>query len=217
MPQSLSPIAICNLSLSWLGANLITSFEDDTTESKLCLANYEPMRDSVEETYQWSFCTRRTYYGAAADPLPDSDDPLNVYNEFRFKILPDVLRVLLVHPDRDFKTTSRLHWQIEAGHIVVDQNPVYAQEMFRVAETAQFTPGFAQALAARIASELALPITESGKKQELMYSLYLTKLDEAKTLDSMQGSSMKIQSTWMKNSRQRTSNSSGVVGSLSGR
>lgn len=208
MPSALSPTSICNLALGWLGANLITAFDDDSTESKLCLANYDPLLDAVLETYQWSFATRRRRYGASSEPGEDEED---AYDKFRFKVRPDTLRVLKVQPDKNFDRPSALEWQIEEGHILAPQTPVFVQEIFRVTETAQFSTSFVQAFAARIAADLALPITESGKKQELMYSLYLTKLDEAKTLDSMQGKSTRIRSSWMKNSRQRTSSSSGTV------
>ena len=210
MPSALSPVSICNLSLGWLGANLITSFDDNTTESKLCKANYEPLRDAVLETYQWSFATRRRRMGAVAEPAGE-DEPNDAYNFFRFKIASDSLRILKVQPDKDFDRPTGLEWQVEEGHIIAAQTPIFVQELFRVTETTAYTVAFTQALAARIAAELAAPITESGRKQELMFSMYLTKLDEAKTLDSMQGKSTRIRSSWMKNSRQRTSSSSGTV------
>ena len=214
MASALSEVAICNLALSWLGANLITSFDDDSTESKLCGANYEPLRDAVLEAYQWSFATRRVRYGAAVeDPSEQEDDP---YRMFRFKIPPDVLRILKVRQDNDFRNPTHMEWQVELGHILAEQTPVFAEELVRVSETTQFSVSFTQALAARIAADLAAPITESVSKQETMYALYLTKLGDAKTLDSMQGKSTRIRSSWMKNSRQRTSSSGGLPGSLAG-
>ncbi len=208
MASALSEVAICNLALSWLGANLITSFDDSSTESKLCSANYAPLRDAVLEAYQWSFATQRTRYGAV---VPEDDD--DAYELLRFQIAPDVLRILRVSSDTDFTEVGRIEWQVELGHILAVETPIFVMELVRVEETTQFSPMFTQALAARLAADLAAPITESVKKQEVMYALYLTKLDEAKTLDSMQGKSTRIRSSWMKNSRQRTSSSSGFVGS----
>ena len=210
MASALSEVAICNLALSWLGANLITSFDDNSTESKLCDANYEPLRDAVLEAYQWSFATRRARYGAI---VPEEDD--DGYELLRFAIPPDVLRILKVSQDEDFVEPTSMEWQVELGHILASENPIFSMELIRVTETTQFSPAFTQALAARIASDLAAPITESVKKQETMYALYLTKLEEAKTLDSMQGKSTRIRSDWMRRSRQRTSNSSGFVGRFS--
>ena len=54
-----SEIQICNLAISWLGGQRITSFGDETAEAILCYANYELARDAVLERIEWSFAIKR--------------------------------------------------------------------------------------------------------------------------------------------------------------
>ena len=205
MPSAQSPISISNIALSQLGANLITSFEDDTTESKLCKANYEPLRNAELETYEWSFATRRRQYGITV-PAIGAGTAIDAYPGIRIKIQSDTIRILQVASDRDFRDTDPIQWSVEESHIIVDRRPIFVRELFRLKETADFSEAFAQALAARMAYELCLPITESLRKFESLFTIYTQKLNDAKTLDSMQGRSKRIRSNWMRSSRSRTSN-----------
>ena len=49
----MNPIQICNLALSWLGANRILSFDENSNESRLCSDVYEPLRQAVLEERAW--------------------------------------------------------------------------------------------------------------------------------------------------------------------
>jgi hypothetical protein len=200
MPSSQSSLDICNVALSWLAANRITSFNDDSIEAQLCLANYAPLRDAVLEEHEWSFAIRRRKYGAVA--LSEGTPEENAYEGYRTKVRPDTIRVLEVRSDINFRTTDVLQWQLEEGYIISSQTPLYVRELYRNEDTISFSPAFNQALAARLASELCLPITESTRKQTVMYQLYITKLAEAKSMDGMQGRSKRIRSSWMGRSRQ---------------
>lgn len=202
MPSGQNPISISNLALSWLGANLITSFEDNTPESKFCKANYEPLRDAVLETYEWSFAMNRKRYGAITTPVEDLSED-DAYDGYRFKLTPETLRVVQVSRDIRFAPTDNLDWYLEARHVVANQTPIFVRSIQRIEQVADFSEGFVQTLAARLAYELALPLTESNRKQQQMFAVYASKLDESKTLDGMQGKTQRLRSTWMRRARQR--------------
>lgn len=206
MPSSATPLSIANQALSWLGANLITSFDDGTNEANLVKANYDQLRDTVLELYWWSFATVRVKL-SATEPV---DDPANqTFKGHKYTVPRDSIRVWKVSNDADFRTGNTGAWSLEGGSIVTVFAPAFVKYTYREEDTAQMSPGFTQALAGRIAVDLALPITESNNKLQAMQALYSLKLDEAKTLDGMQGTNERIRSTWMRNSRARTSHSTG--------
>jgi hypothetical protein len=95
----------------------------------------------------------------------------NAYEGYRTKVRPDTIRVLEVRSDINFRTTDVLQWQLEEGYIISSQTPLYVRELYRNEDTISFSPAFNQALAARLASELCLPITESTRKQTVYFGL----------------------------------------------
>lgn len=201
MSSTLNPIAICNQALSWLGANQITAFDEDSPEAKYCTANYEPLRDAVLEDHPWSFALRRRRIGASvADPngdyLPNK--------AFRIPDQDGVLRVLQAVTDPEFKDTDNLYWEYEGGLILCKADTIWARYIYRVVDPALFSPNFANTFAARIAAELALPITESGTKANVLMQQYQIKLANALNTDSLQGRNPRLRSTWMQRSRAGT-------------
>ena len=61
-------VDIANLSLTWMGANLITSLEDEAPEAQILKANYDLARDATLEAHEWSFAIKR--FIPAKDPIP---------------------------------------------------------------------------------------------------------------------------------------------------
>ena len=197
-----SVVQICNLALSWLGGDLIISLDDPTVEAKLCKANYEPLRDAVLEEREWTFAVIRTELAALQSvPLYGFDKA--------FQIPPNTLRVLQIsrggsevesggensRHDTGQGRESRIEW-LREGETVVANNAerIYARLLTRVIDTTKFSPAFDQALAARIAMDIALPLTNSDKMQQSMAAMYGQKLRIAAGTDGMQGRSYKTRS-----------------------
>lgn len=184
-----SVVDICNLALSWLGANLITSLEDETTEASLCDANYDLMRDAVLEAADWTFAIKR----ARLVPLVE----VPVFGQFNMFAVPsDSLRVLTVSEDEDDR--RRVEWQIESGNILAHRPNAYARYIERVEDPLRYSPLFIHALAARIACDLAIPIVESRTLRNENWDLYQRKLGEAVANDGIQGKHPVIRSDTLK-------------------
>jgi len=181
-----SEVDICNLALSWLGGSLITSLDDNSTEAKLCKANYAIVRDAVVESRDWTFAVQR--YDLAKNATP----PVNGYAN-GFQIPSTVLRVVEVNCGEDYR--------VEGNDIVTDENSVKIRAIGQVTDTSFFSPLFVQALAQRLAADIAIGLTQSRELQQQHWQLYLAKLDEAAANDGMQGKSRKITSNWLQQSR----------------
>jgi len=204
-----SEVEICNLALGWLGGDLIISLDDPSVEAKLCKANYAPLRDAVQEEREWTFCMKRI------EPSSLQEDPLYGFDK-AFQIPPDVLRVVQVSRLDDSVTEgsvsnqgirssarggtgigreSRIEWLVEGERIVAnDATRIVCRVLVRITDTTKFSAAFDQALAARLAMDIAIPLTNSEKMQKSMAGMYGDKIALAAATDGMQGRSYNIRS-----------------------
>jgi len=183
-------VSICNLALSWLAGNLIISLDDEIIEAQLCKANYDSSRDAVLEDRAWTFATKRYRW------TPLSTAPVYGYG-YAFMIDPEVVRILEVRDsDGTYNANGAndLDWRREGNTIVANASVIYVKALRRVADTSKYPPSFVMALAARLAADICIPLTESRQMQQDMWTLYSKKLDDAMATDGMQGSSDIIQS-----------------------
>lgn len=203
-----SPVEICNLALGWLGGALIISLDDASTEAKLSKANYTLLRDAVLEERAWTFAVKRM------EPAGLIELPVYGYDK-AFQIPPEVIRILQVARAGEvengtvvggsFKSAtrggtgqgreSRIEWARE-GDLILANNAerIYIRALVRIDDTTKFSPAFDQALAARLAMELAIPIANSRTLQKDMTALYGEKIRLAAASDGMQGRSERIRS-----------------------
>jgi len=203
-----SPVAICNIALGWLGGDLIISLDDQTVEAKLCKANYEPLRDAVLEEREWTFAVKRL------EPVETTGLPLYGYDK-TFQIPPEVIRVLQVSRagevdsgilvEGSFKSATRggtgtgretrIEWAREGDLIFANNSArIFMRALVRIDDTTKFSPAFDQVLAARLAMDLALPLTNSSKYQQEAARMYGEKMALAAASDGMQGRSQNVRS-----------------------
>jgi len=175
-------VGICNLALGWLGAQKITSIGDASVNAELCAANWDATRDAVLEARAWTFAVKRVQVAADATP------PAYGWGA-RFLLPTDCIRVLEAG---DGTTASDIEWQREEGYLVTDQaSTLYVKYLARIEDTVQWTAGFVQAMAYRLAFALAMPITENAGLQSALWALYAKVLQDAGARDGMQGRSEK--------------------------
>lgn len=197
-----SKIAICNQALGWLGGTLITSFADDSPEAKLCNANYDALRDAVLEEREWTFAVARI------EPSRLVAVPKFGFS-YQFQIPATVIRVLQVsNKSADYSVVGvgaersgtglgrymEIEWLREGQTILCDSEAIYARVIQQIVDTTKHTPAFDQALAARIAMDLAIPLTNSRALQQDMAAMYGEKIALAASSDGLQGRSTKIRS-----------------------
>lgn len=181
-----SEVSICNQAISWLGGNLIINLDDDTTEAILCNANYDLLRDAVLEEGKWTFATRRMELVLSGSPPPSG-------YEQAFTIPPEVLTVIMATPFQNNKNiTEDFDWRREEEFVVCDVERVWIKAIVRIVDVSKFSPMFNQALASRIAADIAVPLTESTKKEANMWAKYNDAIAGALAVDGMQGKSDRI-------------------------
>lgn len=188
-----SEVSICNQALGFLGEGLITSFSDGTKGANLCQANYQYLRDAVLEDTEWSFAMKR-------DKLPAlSTTPVSY--AYAHQLPTDCLRVCQVSWDNQFIQTDTLKWELEDRKVLCDLETVYVRYVSRVTDPSKFSPGFTQALVYRIASELAIPLTNSRSLMESMQTMYEARLRVGVALDGTQGRTRRVSASWINRAR----------------
>ena len=181
----LSEVAICNLALGWVGGNQILSLNDPLTEAVICKANYDPARRALLETVAWTWAQSRE------DASPVITPPAYVTNlEWNAFLRPaNSLRIIKV---TDVDEAYRLDWLREGDYILAPGERIRMHFTLDITDTSKFPPLFDQALAARIAAEIAIPVSQSRSLQQDMWGLASKKMSEAVSADQRQGSRQKL-------------------------
>lgn len=187
-----SAVEISNLAIGWLGGTPIISFDDESTEAKLAKLNYPLVRDAVLEDHFWSFATQRIVLTPTVESPAFGEDN-------QFLIPPDTIKLQRV--DRTVNGDDNLDWVREGKFIIANVERCYVWYTRRVEDPTEFTSNFTQALAQRLAADIAIPLTESRSLQEQHFLLYQEKLNDAAATDGMQGRSPRTQSTRLLGSR----------------
>ena len=189
-----SEVSICNQALGWLGADLITSLSDNSTTAELCKNNYPELRDAVMSEAAWTFATAR-YKSVTAD--------LDAWGvKYRHPVPANWLQVLRVY--RTVTNNNKIEsvgWVREGNFILTNEDTVYLWGIDQVTSTSLFSPAFGQCLAARIAADLCVPLTQNVNQQGALWQLYGAKLDKAMMADGLQGSNETIKSGELINAR----------------
>lgn len=167
-----SAVTICNLALNHLGQPPVISLSDDNKGARVMSLLFDPSRDAVLRLHPWNFATRRaTLAQLVAAPA---------FGFTKAYALPaDYLRLLRLNDGRDT-------YQLEADGLLTDAGTAELRYIARITDTAKFEPLFVQALAAFLAAEAALPITNSQNLEQGAQARFREKLQEARSVDGME-------------------------------
>ena len=189
-----STVSICNQAIGWVGGNIITSLDDGTDEANLCKINYDNLRNAVLESADWTFAMKRFRVA-----------PLTEVPEYGFSksflLDPSILRVISVGTGNEYNDENDIDWVREENHILCNESVIYLRGIVEITDPTRFSSNFVQALAARLAADLAIPIASSRQLQSDMWALFEKKSGLAMSLDGKQGRSQRIRSSWPNNTR----------------
>lgn len=196
----MDPVAIANLGLGWLGQGRITSLEDGTTTAERVNDAFAGLRDAVLEDRDWTFAMERIAVNKEAAA------PVFGYTS-KYAIPSNVLRVVSVSDDASavdafaysvgLASSSGLDWVKEGRSILANTSAATLNVLavVRVEDVALWSPGFCQALAARIAADLSVSLTENRSLQADLWKLYEGKLRDAAANDGRQGRSPRLRNS----------------------
>ena len=192
-----SSTEICNLALSWVGGNKISSLADDESkEAVLCRANYDMSRKAVLEEREWTFSVKRLVL------TPLATKPLFGYS-YEFLVPPDLLASISVYAPNQINNTNppMLLHVVEDNKILANIAEILVKYKGDVENTTRFSALFDQALAAHIGANIAIPLTENSSLHDKLLLIYDDKLQRATSSDSLQGSRERLEISQMEQSR----------------
>ena len=168
----MSVVDICNSALNHIGGNNITSLTEDSKPARLLNQRYEPVRDAVFRSHPWNCLVTRT-------DMADSTAPAFDFS-YQYTLPSDCLRVLQAqYLDTVFK--------VEGRKILTDETTFNLIYIKRETDTAQYDSLLIDALAARLASEIAYPLIASSVVANTMLQVYDQKVREARFVDATEG------------------------------
>jgi len=171
-----SAAAICTRALVMLGARPIASLDEAGMEARVCRELYPGVRDALLSAHPWSFATRQTRLPRLAEP-PVADFA------HAFQLPADFLRALAA--GRDGRGEGA-RYRIVGRTLHADAEAVILTHIFRPRES-EIPPFVTQALVARLAAELALPITESTSRAEMLAERADREVTRAQRVEAQQG------------------------------
>ena len=173
-------VSICSNALRRLGDQAITSLTDDSERARLCNAFYEDARDACLRGYPWNFAINR----ASLAKLTTAP-AYGFANQFLYRNNPYCLRVLSMEfADSIFKIEND---PTNGRVLLTDEDSANILYIGRITNTTLFDTMFVDVLTAKLALDLAYPITGSVQLQGQMEKLYKAKLSEARSVDGQEG------------------------------
>lgn len=180
----MTDVEICNLALGYLGTNPIVALADATTEARLCTTFYGPVKKSLLAERNWTFAGRTWTATPAAAPT-------HATWTAAYAVPADCLRV---HRIDDGEGRYDIEWERIGASILTDYEAatLYVEGIDGAVAEASFSDSFCFALAARLAAEICIPLTENATLWGSMHQLAEKKLKEAAGSDGSQGKSERV-------------------------
>ncbi|GAT35617.1 hypothetical protein TSACC_3688 [Terrimicrobium sacchariphilum] len=155
--------SICNLALAHLGKAEIMSLDDDSPSAALCKQFYEQTRDEVTQSHAWNFAIRRQTLSQLAE------SPVFGW-AYQYQLPADCLRILQLNGYEVYQPDSR--YEIEGGKMLTNDETAQVRYIRRVEDATLFPPLFVEALALKIATRLAKPLSGSSSEVERLMAEY---------------------------------------------
>jgi len=207
-----SELDIYNLALTRIGHEPLSSPTERGKGGDRCRLHYPVMRDAVLSAHPWNFAIRRVEL-AALDFTPAYE----FSNAFALPSDPYCLRVIRTEweangysstavygfPGMNGLYPQTIEWRIETVSIdgssvralLCNESAAKIEFIARISDVAQYSALFVDALAARLAAEIAMSMTDNQSAAKTMMDMYMAKMAEARIMDAMEGSSRDVVNT----------------------
>jgi hypothetical protein len=152
-----SAVEICNRALQKLGARRITTLTEDSVNARACNTAYDPVRLAELRAHPWAFAIKLA--SLAADSTAPAFGKSNA-----FQLPSDYVRLVPPYPEDNYNSND---WEIQGLKIYTnDSAPLNIRYVADITDANTMDPLFREALAAKLAEELAEELTQSNPKKE---------------------------------------------------
>ena len=171
---------VANAALRLIGGTRITSFTDGSDNANAVQDLYTELRDDLLRSHPWNFATKRVQ-------LAQSVTTPSFEFDYAYPVPSDWLRTMSVH-NNDAGDGTIFFKEEEVGDqrvITASANQVYLRYIARVTDPNKMPADFRRAFETALASDLAVPVANSNKLNEIMAKRSERALARARSSDSM--------------------------------
>ncbi len=168
--ESISIVKICNIALSLVGEPIISSLAEQSKAARLCDLRYADIRDAVLRAHPWNCAIKRVALAQTTE--------VPAYGFTKVYQLPtDFLRLVKIeNRDEAYKRVGRT--------IYANSDTFRIEYVYQVEDPTEFDSLLVQAIAAKLAKELCLPLARSATRMEALQKHYDATLSEARFIDA---------------------------------
>jgi hypothetical protein len=174
-----SKVSIANLALTILGADRITSLDDNAENARRLSTIFDSALEDVLRAHPWNFAIVRAQLALLATT------PTFEY-DYEYQLPGNCLRVISVSDGTNIITD----FKIEGRKLLCDETTVYIKYIANITDPNQYTSQFIYVLATRLAAEIAYATTNNKATAEEMFQLYVDRLRIAKETDAQESNSV---------------------------
>lgn len=172
---------VMNSALIKVGSDPISSPTDNVRRAQICNTLFQYLADEVMGSSPWRFALRRTTLA------PNSNTPPYGY-QFSYDIPEDCLRLLYTPGEVfDWEVEDGGDWSDSETQILSNQSTLQMKYIFRNTDVSTWDARFCEALAWRLAMELALALTQSVELKQEAEKSYEKALAEARSMNAVIG------------------------------
>lgn len=172
-----SKVSICNAALTALGAGLITSLTENSESARACNARLDDMVDEVIRAHAWGCAVAQTELAQnIAAPI------FGFSYSYALPTSPYCLRVLKLSEE-----DSGYVWRITGRNLETDSETANIDYLKRITDVTEMDADLTEAIAARLAAEVAYRLTGNSAIRDMMWKVYASKINEAKDMDAREG------------------------------
>lgn len=181
-----SVVGICNAALTVLGARKIVSLADDSEQARLCNLRYADCRDAVLRLFPWNGAIHRKSLAR------DSETPDFGFDyQYQLPTNPWCLRVLTLNEDENGE--SQNEFTVEGRLLLTDAASADIRYIKRIDNPNEMDPLLRDAIAAKLASEIAYKLTKgSAELVNMAKQEFVLKMQLAQGMDALEGTPFKF-------------------------
>lgn len=181
---------VANQALGLLAESPINSLDDDTKAARLLNLHYETTRQAELVKQAWAFAIFRE--SLAVDP----DAPTSSEYRYAFLVPDDALRVLPLTESGEANGYP-IPWKMEGGLILTNYcGPRLVRFIGNMIDPGDWSPLFIEALAARLAMKIAIPLTQKPTFLTGAKNAYEEAIADARRMNAIEASSVPATVSW---------------------
>ncbi len=162
---------ICNIALSYLAKNRITSLDDNTEEAKQCKIHYDHCRHMILRSYTWGFAKKVEELALLNETVPGW--------KYAYGYPQKCVAVRLIFSESRAACKESQKAQFEKAivtdntrAILTNVENAWCEFTYDATDADMFSEEFIEALARLLASSMAMQLTGDAQIQANQYQIY---------------------------------------------